>query len=88
LIIFKNTDNNVTLRNLDSCIGCRTCQVACPFEGCRYDYLNDVVVNCDHCGGNPECVKYCPTEAIKYEELSLVTDYKRLKEASKVLEIN
>lgn len=68
-IITKDPVTGITVRNEDKCIGCRACQVACPFEASRYDYLRDVVVNCDHCGGDPMCVKYCPTGALQYIHL-------------------
>ncbi|MGI5920135.1 MAG: 4Fe-4S dicluster domain-containing protein [Syntrophomonadaceae bacterium] len=76
-IIYKHVASGITLRHLDQCIGCRTCQIVCPFEGCRYDYQNDVVVNCDLCGGQPECVKYCPTGALSYNNVELTVDANR-----------
>lgn len=65
-IISKDPSTGITVRREDGCIGCRACQVACPFEASRYNHLRDVVVNCDHCSGDPMCVKYCPTGALQY----------------------
>lgn len=84
-VIYRDNDNGVTLRKLDQCIGCRTCEVFCPFEGCRYDYLNDVVVSCDLCGEEPECVKYCPSGALKYDWLVQSLDYNRMEKAFKAI---
>lgn len=67
-VIGKDPASGLTVRRLESCIGCRACQAACPFEGCVYDYEEDVVVNCDHCGGDPQCVKYCPEGALRYSD--------------------
>jgi anaerobic carbon-monoxide dehydrogenase iron sulfur subunit len=69
-VINKDPITGLTIRNLAGCIGCRTCQVACPFEASIYDHLQDVVVNCDHCGGDPECVRYCPYGALQYGEIT------------------
>lgn len=82
-LIHKDLNTGLTIRQLEMCIGCRTCQAACPFEAAVYDYLQDVVVNCDHCGGHPECVKYCPTGALQYGDFSVTVDYYRSTEAAK-----
>lgn len=80
-VITRDPDKGVTIRNLDGCIACRACQAVCPFEACRYDYLQEAVVNCDQCGGNPECVKYCPTGALEYGPISESLDNWRHEEA-------
>jgi len=80
-IITKDPVTGLTIRNLDACIACRACQVACPFEASHYDYLREAVVNCDHCEGSPECVRYCPTGALQYGPLNAVLDNGRHAEA-------
>ena len=80
-IITKDPVTGLTIRNLDACIACRACQVACPFEASHYDYVREVVVNCDHCEGSPECVQYCPTGALQYGSLNEVLDNCRQAEA-------
>ncbi|NLN88128.1 MAG: 4Fe-4S dicluster domain-containing protein [Syntrophomonadaceae bacterium] len=66
----KDPNTGITVRESNHCIGCRACQVACPFEACTYDHINDVVVNCDLCGGHPACVEICPTGALQYCDIS------------------
>jgi len=67
-IIDKDYSTGLTLRVLSRCIGCRACQVSCPFDACTYDYRSEKVVNCDLCEGRaPECVSCCPTGALRYE---------------------
>ncbi len=59
-----------------ACIGCRYCQVACPFQIPSYEYekaLTPRVMKCDLCatrtlaeGKRPACVEMCPPEALVY----------------------
>lgn len=80
-VISKDPVSGVTVRKAENCIGCRACQIACPFEACNYDPLLDVVVNCDHCGGSPECVKICPTGALQYLHIKEAVNICRHAEA-------
>nr|WP_320190687.1 hydrogenase 2 operon protein HybA [uncultured Desulfobacter sp.] len=62
--------------NVDKCIGCRYCMVACPFEIPAYEYFDPVtprVMKCTFCydriseaGGLPGCATICPTEALTF----------------------
>jgi len=74
------------------CIGCRYCQVACPFEIPAYEFhepLTPRVRKCEFCadrakgtGANPACASSCPTEALVFgrrtELLAMAKD--RLKQ--------
>lgn len=82
-VIYKDPVTGITLRNFNGCIGCRACQVACPFEACVYDYSLDVVVNCDLCGGSPACVEICPFGALQYSSLDETLERVREAEAAK-----
>jgi formate dehydrogenase iron-sulfur subunit len=57
------------------CLGCRYCQVACPFEVPRFDWdkgLNPVISKCWLCydrlqaGQKPACAEACPTGALRF----------------------
>jgi Fe-S-cluster-containing hydrogenase component 2 len=65
-VIKKDQETGLTIRDESLCIGCRACEISCPFSGCIYDYTREIVVNCDLCQGDPICVKYCPTKALQF----------------------
>jgi Fe-S-cluster-containing dehydrogenase component len=61
--------------NKDTCIGCRYCQVACPFNIPRFQWDRTVpqIVKCDLCRhtqlqskGIPACAETCPAGAITF----------------------
>jgi Fe-S-cluster-containing dehydrogenase component len=64
----------------DKCIGCRYCQVACPYNVPKFQWDTPVpeIVKCEMClhlikgGGIPGCCSACPKEAVifgKYSDL-------------------
>jgi Fe-S-cluster-containing dehydrogenase component/DMSO reductase anchor subunit len=54
----------------DQCIGCRYCELMCPYEVPRYSAARGIVRKCDMCHGRlaageaPACVQGCPNGAI------------------------
>ncbi len=61
--------------DVDKCIGCRYCMVACPFQIPAYEYHNALtphVRKCIFCfeqikdGGLPACAQICPMEVITF----------------------
>ncbi len=71
----KSSDGAVVY-NAAICIGCRYCQIACPFEIPAYEFhepLTPRVRKCEFCadrikgtGANPACAASCPTEALVF----------------------
>ena len=71
----KSADGAVVY-NSTICIGCRYCQIACPFEIPAYEFhepLKPRVRKCEFCtdrvkgtGANPACAAACPTEALVF----------------------
>lgn len=47
------------------CIGCRSCQYACPISIPIFDEGFKISFKCDFCDGDPRCAKFCSTGAIK-----------------------
>jgi len=71
----KARDGSVVY-NPTICLGCRYCQVACPFEVPAYEFNEPLVPRvrkCELCsdrvkgtGANPACAASCPTEALVF----------------------
>jgi formate dehydrogenase beta subunit len=59
--------------NVDTCIGCRYCQMACPFGVPKFEWtkaLAPKIVKCEFCkerlaeGKEPACTEACPRQAV------------------------
>ena len=58
----------------DRCVGCRYCQIACPYNVPKFEWTsaNPEIVKCELChhrivkGGIPACVEVCPRKAVVY----------------------
>jgi Fe-S-cluster-containing dehydrogenase component len=58
----------------DLCVGCRYCQVVCPFDVPKFEWQsnNPHIVKCELCnhrleqGGQPACTEVCPRQAVIY----------------------
>jgi len=67
----KRSDGVVVL-NEERCIGCRYCEMACPFDAPSYDGAAGVMTKCHLCSERidsrlqPACVAACPTEALTF----------------------
>jgi carbon-monoxide dehydrogenase iron sulfur subunit len=80
-------DTATVMINVDTCINCASCAMACPFGVIRYheDWSapvgKTVAVKCDNClgrqreGGTPACVEACVSGALTFETLDAA--YKR-----------
>ena len=72
------------------CVGCRYCQVACPFGVPQFEWssYNPRIVKCELCrerlkeGKQPACVEVCPRNAVIYgkREDLLAEAHRRIKE--------
>jgi len=76
----KKGDFGVVSYEADTCIGCRYCEVACPFNVPKFEWAKSTpkIVKCELCkdrlakGLDPACTTVCPAKAVifgKYEDL-------------------
>ena len=67
--LFKRDDGIVDFDS-DLCIGCKSCQQACPYDAIYIDENTNTAAKCNFCahridqGLEPACVVVCPTESI------------------------
>lgn len=76
-LIYQEPLEGYVLRREERCIGCRACEIACPFSAAVFDPIKEAVVSCDLCGGNPACVSNCPEGALFYMDEEQTADSKR-----------
>ncbi|SUT95303.1 DMSO/selenate family reductase complex B subunit [Actinobacillus lignieresii] len=67
----KSADGFVMV-NEDTCIGCRYCSMACPYDAPQYSVSKGHMTKCDGCysrvkdGQQPICVESCPLRALDF----------------------
>jgi len=62
--IYKDESGIVRINKV-KCVGCRSCNYACPLSVPFFDEALKVSVKCDLCDGDPECVKVCSSGALR-----------------------
>lgn len=69
---YEKRPDGVVLHHDDRCIGCRYCEMTCPFGTPQFDADRGVVSKCHLCvhrldaGREPACVAACPTGALLF----------------------
>ncbi len=84
--MIKDPKNGVVSWDKDACIGCRYCQIACPFNIPKFEWDSPFpkIVKCELCrdqiedGGISACCSACPTGASLFGPV-----YELLKEAKR-----
>ena len=64
--LHKDKDSGIVTVDVERCIGCWTCILACPLGVIKRDTKQEKIVKCDLCPGEdvPACVIHCPNEAL------------------------
>lgn len=70
----KEEDTGLVWWRGERCVGCRYCQVACPFQVPKFEWSknNPKIVKCELCrhrlaeGKQPGCTEVCPREAVVF----------------------
>ncbi len=82
--------DGIVFSDLEKCIGCQTCAVACPFGHPQLNTANGKIAKCDGCrdrvdqGLWPACVQKCPTGTLIFGSPARAVQEIRTKEALKV----
>ena len=69
---YEKRPDGIVLHHENLCLGCRYCEMTCPFGTPRYDEAKGVMSKCHLCahrvdaGRLPACVAACPTEALRF----------------------
>lgn len=69
----KREADGIVIHHKEKCLGCRYCQMACPYEAIQWDAAAGVVSKCHFCherlelGREPACVETCFGKALKQE---------------------
>lgn len=75
--IYWDETNAIPRVNADFCIGCRQCNLACPFGHMNFHPEKKTAFKCELCGGDPACAKYCWTGAIEFVDNETALNRKR-----------
>ncbi|MGE3959988.1 MAG: hydrogenase 2 operon protein HybA [Vicinamibacterales bacterium] len=78
--------NGIVSYNVDYCVGCRYCEIACPFNVPKFQWASNTpqIVKCELCrerlaeGQEPACTEVCPRHAVIFGKRSeLLLEAKR-----------
>ena len=78
--------NGIVQYNVDYCVGCRYCEIACPFNVPKFEWAKATprIVKCELCrerlaaGQEPACTEVCPRKAVIFGKRSdLLQEAKR-----------
>jgi formate dehydrogenase beta subunit len=70
----KNPENGIVSWNSKKCMGCRYCEISCPYHVPKFQWqgMNPKIVKCEFCqdrlaaGKQPACTSVCPVQAVVF----------------------
>ncbi len=87
--IYKEAKQGLVLHNPEECLGCRFCQMACPYDAIKWNSDLKIISKCNLChhrlenGLEPACVETCFSGALS---LSLIELPEKTDELEKEVE--
>lgn len=68
-------ENGITMVDPRTCVGCKYCILACPYDARFVNPVNGNIEKCTFCfetrgGETPACVSVCPTDALIFGDLN------------------
>ncbi|MGD9006760.1 MAG: 4Fe-4S dicluster domain-containing protein [Desulfobacteraceae bacterium] len=85
----QKREDGLVFSDIQLCIGCQTCAVACPFGHPQLNPSTGKIAKCDGCRNRvdaglwPSCALVCPTGALSYGSAHEVVHQRRMCEAVK-----
>jgi Fe-S-cluster-containing dehydrogenase component len=82
----KKSEFGIVTYNVDYCVGCRYCEIACPYGVPKFQWASATprIVKCELCnhrlakGQEPACTEVCPRHAVIFgKRASLLEEAKR-----------
>lgn len=73
-------DDGIVLIDSVRCVGCRYCEMACPYKAPQYNPEIGVMTKCDFCfdlleqGRVPACVSACPMRVLHFGDLDTLRE--------------
>ncbi len=83
--IYREPGGIIPKVNTQQCIGCRQCNLACPFGHMNFHPEKKTAFKCELCGGDPQCVQFCWTGALQFADPDIFLDEKRENQAGSLV---
>ncbi|WP_392562379.1 DMSO/selenate family reductase complex B subunit [Orbus sturtevantii] len=76
----KRKEDGLVVVDQDTCVGCRYCEMRCPYGAPQFDQQKRVMSKCDGCyervseGLKPVCVGSCPQHALEFDDITILRE--------------
>lgn len=76
----KRQEDGLVVVDQDVCVGCRYCEMRCPYGAPQFDPQKRVMSKCDGCyervsqGLKPVCVASCPQRALEFDDIKVLRE--------------